>query len=99
MFEPRTSEEILSSVEVVQEGPDHLVVADLGLLRLLLLHIRGHHCLHGGGPGGEDDAMAGEPLSLLTNDGLVRESLVVDTHLLNSSSWVRGSSQLFPNWI
>ena len=65
MFEPRTSEGILSPVEVVQEGPDHLVVVDLGLLRLLLLHIGGHHCLHDGGPGGEDDAMAGEPMAFL----------------------------------
>ena len=65
MFEPRTSEEILPSVEVVQEGPDHLVVADLGLLHLLLFHTGGHHRLHGGGPGGGDDAMAGEPTAFL----------------------------------
>ena len=77
-------------VEIVPESPDHLiVVVDHGLL--LLIHLGGHHGLHGGGLSSEDDAMAGELLSLVTDEGEVREDLVLNTHLLNSSSWIRSS--------
>ena len=95
MFEPRTSEEILSSVEVVQEGPDHRVVADLSLLHLLLLHTGSHHCLHGGGPGGEDDAMAGEPMAFLMM--VQSEKIPSSKHIFSTAPGGSGTDLLLEN--
>ena len=82
-------------VEIFNKSTDHLdVVVDLALGLLLLLHLGGHHGLHGGGLGGEDVAMAGEPLTLLTDNGPVREhSAVLQTHLLNRANEISSTSR------
>lgn len=67
---------------------------DLALGLLLLPHVAGHHCLHYGRLGSEDQSMTGEPLSLFTDDGPVGEDPpVLVTHLLNNSSRVGGGHQ------
>ena len=82
-------------VEIIDKGPNNkAAVLKHGLLLLLLSHLGGHHGLHGGGLGSEDDAMTGEPLTLLTDDGPVSKDSVLDTELLNSSSRFSGSRRL-----
>ena len=54
-------------------GNYHLAVLEFHLLLLLLLHVGGQHGHHHGGLRGEDVAVAGELLSLLAEDGEIRE--------------------------